>query len=244
MPFSRQIRSNSTSTGCGPKPAGEDLAVVGEDLVGDAVAAQRLGEDRADGLGGRPSDQTGSDAEPAVVIDAGDDLAARSPSCEQHPAHHVHLPQLHRTLPLPAAELVAALASASELDEAVALQAAVDRRARGHRVDTQSARAGVRSGEVPSQDAGGASRRSAPRSRERSGAGTCSAGGNDRRARPSRPARSVRSRCARSGVRPPGGRATSVTFQPSCTTASTAWYRCSMTLSSTSTAHLLSDLRD
>src|SRR5512132_4158207 len=32
--------------------------------------------------------------------------------------------------------------------------------------------------------------------------------------------------------------ATSVTFQPSCTTASTAWYRCSMTDSSTSTAHL------
>src|SRR5919106_2484350 len=37
----------------------------------------------------------------------------------------------------------------------------------------------------------------------------------------------------------PRRRATSTTFQPSCTTASTAWYRCSMTESSTSTAHLL-----
>jgi hypothetical protein len=36
----------------------------------------------------------------------------------------------------------------------------------------------------------------------------------------------------------PRRRATSTTFQPSCTTASTAWYRSSMTLSSTSTAHL------
>src|SRR5918996_5583344 len=37
----------------------------------------------------------------------------------------------------------------------------------------------------------------------------------------------------------PRRRATSMTLHPSCTTASTAWYRCSMTLSSTSTAHLL-----
>src|SRR5207237_5750343 len=35
--------------------------------------------------------------------------------------------------------------------------------------------------------------------------------------------------------------ATSEICQPSCTTASTAWYRCSMTDSSTSTGHLLLD---
>jgi hypothetical protein len=108
--------------------AGEDLAVVGEDLVRDPVTVQRLGQDRADGLGGRPPDQAGSDAEPAVIIHARDDLQLAR-IIEEHPSHHVHLPQLHRTLTLPATELIATLASASEFDESVALQAAVDRRA-------------------------------------------------------------------------------------------------------------------
>src|SRR5205823_14902151 len=40
---------------------------------------------------------------------------------------------------------------------------------------------------------------------------------------------------------PPTRFATSEICQPSCTTASTAWYRCSMTDSSTSTGHLLLD---
>ena len=43
MPFSRQIRSNSTSVGL-PEPAGEHLAVVGEDFVGHAIGPQRRGE--------------------------------------------------------------------------------------------------------------------------------------------------------------------------------------------------------
>jgi hypothetical protein len=61
-----------------------------------------------------------------VVVDPGHDLALRG-VVEQDTAHHVHLPELHGPLPLPPAELVAAFASPTELDQAVALEAPVDR---------------------------------------------------------------------------------------------------------------------
>jgi hypothetical protein len=69
----------------------------------------------------------------AVVVDSGDHLQLGG-VLKQNPSHHVHLPQLHRTLPLPAAELVAALAPAPELDQLVPTQAPVDGRTRGRRV--------------------------------------------------------------------------------------------------------------
>jgi len=71
----------------------------------------------------------------------------------------------------------------------------------------------------------------------RNGPGDATAA-DDVTGRPTRrvcPARSARSGRGRSGARRAGASASSVTFQPSCTTASTAWYRCSMTDSSTST---------
>jgi hypothetical protein len=68
-----------------------------------------------------------------VIVQAGDDLQLRG-VLEQDAAHHVHLPQLHRTLPLEAAELVATLATSSQLDQLVALQATVDGGARRNRV--------------------------------------------------------------------------------------------------------------
>src|SRR2546430_1236931 len=43
----------------GPEPAGEDLAVVGEDLVRDPVAAKGRGQDLALRLGDGPADQGG-----------------------------------------------------------------------------------------------------------------------------------------------------------------------------------------
>ena len=48
---------------------GEHLAVVGEDLVGNAVGAQRLGEDGADSPGDRSGHQAGRHAEPGVVVE-------------------------------------------------------------------------------------------------------------------------------------------------------------------------------
>jgi hypothetical protein len=69
-----------------------------------------------------------------VVVHAGHDLQL-STVIQLDAAHHVHLPQLHRTIPLEAAELVASLASATELDQAMALETPVDARAAGHRLD-------------------------------------------------------------------------------------------------------------
>ena len=42
MPFSRQIRSKSTSVGVQPEAVGEDLAVVGQDLLGRTVAFEGI----------------------------------------------------------------------------------------------------------------------------------------------------------------------------------------------------------
>ncbi|HEX5304237.1 MAG TPA: hypothetical protein VFW50_45315 [Streptosporangiaceae bacterium] len=99
IPLSRQIRSNRA--GRAPaEPGREHLAVAGEDLGGDPVPGQRLFERLADRPGGGPHDRLGADHEPGMVIDPGHDLhfgAVR----EEHPAHHVHLPQVHRPRPLP-----------------------------------------------------------------------------------------------------------------------------------------------
>ena len=124
----------------GAEPTGEALAVVGQDLVGDPVASQRCGQDLGHGLGGRAADQASGDAEPAVVVHAGDHLQLRGVGGEQNPSHHVHLPQLHRTLSLPAAELVTALAPAPELDQLVPTHAPVGGRTRGRRVHARRVR--------------------------------------------------------------------------------------------------------
>ena len=57
------------------EPVGELLAIVGQYLIGDAIAAQGLGEGQAHRPPGRFRDDPGGDAEPGVVIDPGDDLA-------------------------------------------------------------------------------------------------------------------------------------------------------------------------
>ena len=137
IPFSRQIRSNSTSTGWGPNRPVKTLPFVGQDLIGDPVASERLREHGTHGLGDRSRDQAGGHAEPAVVIDAGDDLELGA-VVQLDPAHHVHLPQLHRALALPPTELVSALAATAQLDQAVALEAPVDRRERGDGVNAES----------------------------------------------------------------------------------------------------------
>jgi hypothetical protein len=95
MPFLRQIRIEQHLDRWAVEPAGEHLAVVGEDLAGDRVGSQRLREHAADRARSGAGDQPGRDAVPGVVVDPGDgfDLGAVS---EQDAAHHVELPQLHR----------------------------------------------------------------------------------------------------------------------------------------------------
>jgi hypothetical protein len=111
--------------GVGTEPGSEHLAVIGHDLIGDPVAAKRGGEDLAHGLGGGPRDQAGGHAEPAVVVDSGEDLQLRA-VIEEDASHHVHLPQLHGAVPFPSAELLPATASPPELDQAVPFQASID----------------------------------------------------------------------------------------------------------------------
>ena len=64
----------------------------------------RGGEMRADGPARRSGHHPGAHDEPGVVIDPGEHLAL-PPVGQQHPADHVHLPQLHRPAPLPPLEL-------------------------------------------------------------------------------------------------------------------------------------------
>jgi len=117
----------------GSEPAGEDLAVVGEDLAGNAVALQRLQQRLAHRPGRRPYDQLGDHAEPRVVVDPGDHLALGA-VFKCHPAHHVHLPQLHRPGALPSLVVLGPAPAGLVIDQPVADQAAVDRRAGGRLV--------------------------------------------------------------------------------------------------------------
>ena len=117
---------------------GEDLAVVGQHLVGDPVAQHRDLEDVAHRSGGCPRHKSCGDAEAAVVIDARDDLEIGT-VVQHHSAHDVHLPQLHGAVALPAAELVASLLAAAELDEVVAFETAIDARATWQWIDSFAA---------------------------------------------------------------------------------------------------------
>ena len=72
-----------------------------------------------------------------MIVEAGHDLEL-SGVVQHHAAHHVHLPQLHGTLPLPPTELVPALATTSQLDQGVALETPVDRRAGRDRIGSEA----------------------------------------------------------------------------------------------------------
>jgi hypothetical protein len=119
----------------GPEATGEDLAVVGEDLIGDAVAQHRRLEDLAHGSRGGACHEACGDAEAAVIVDAGDDLEVAA-IVQQDAAHDVHLPQLHGPVPLEATKFITPLLAPAQLDEVVTLEAAIDARATRQRIDT------------------------------------------------------------------------------------------------------------
>jgi hypothetical protein len=122
-----------------PEPAREDLAVVGQDLLGDPVGPHRLGEVPADGPAGGADHHPGAHDEPRVVVDAGQDLA-RGPVGEQDPAHDVELPQLHGLAALPAAEPAVPAASGLGIDQPGSLQRPVDPRTRRDRFQARPGR--------------------------------------------------------------------------------------------------------
>ena len=121
-------------TGAGPEPAGEHLAVVGQDLGRHTMRAHRQRQRLTRRPGRRPGHDQRRDAEPRVVIDPGHDLRLGAVG-EAHAADDVHLPQLHRPGPLPT--LVVGLLATPRLrgDQPVTDQAPIDRRAARHRVD-------------------------------------------------------------------------------------------------------------
>src|SRR6476660_38610 len=82
------------------EPAGEHLAVVGEDLVGDTMTPQRRGEHTTHCPCVRGRHEPRRDTESGVIIDAGEDLDLRAVT-QTNASHHIHLPQLHRSLTFP-----------------------------------------------------------------------------------------------------------------------------------------------
>ncbi|HEU4397321.1 MAG TPA: hypothetical protein VFU54_05720 [Actinomycetota bacterium] len=109
----------------GAEPAGEHLAVIGQQLLRAAVAVQGGGEDAAHAAGVGPLDQPGHDAESGVVVDSGYRLEFAAVD-EPDPTHDVQLPQLHRPGSLPAPVVGLASPPGLGLDQAVAHQGPVD----------------------------------------------------------------------------------------------------------------------
>jgi hypothetical protein len=128
MPFSRQIRSNSTSAGAGPaEPAGELLADVAGHFAGDPVLGHHGRERQAYRPGGSTRHHGRDDAEPGVVVDPGDDLALAAAGQEQA-RRDIELPQLHRSRAFPPAVLVPAPAPRHRLKQLMTDQHPVNRR--------------------------------------------------------------------------------------------------------------------
>jgi hypothetical protein len=83
------------------EPTREDLAVVGQNLLGRPICGQGATQPIAN----RPSALTGhqprTDTHPRVIVDAGQRLSAAAIG-QREPAHNIHLPQLHRRAAFPA----------------------------------------------------------------------------------------------------------------------------------------------
>jgi len=99
--------------------AGEDLAIVGQDLLGHPVALKSLGQEATDRSSCGPDHDARTDAEARVVVDPGEHLALGAVG-QEHPADDVHLPELHGPAPFPALVGHQLLALGLGLDEVVA----------------------------------------------------------------------------------------------------------------------------
>src|SRR5437016_11110103 len=134
MPFSRQIRSNSTSTGgCAKRPV-NTLPLSVSTWSGTPYLPQRQAESLTDLAGPFPMHQARRHAEPRVVVQPGQGLGGGAIG-EMKPADHVQLPQLHRRAPLPPFPVLASPPPRRRLNHARPEQAAIDRggrRGRGH----------------------------------------------------------------------------------------------------------------
>ena len=183
--------------------------------------------------GRRPRHHRRAHHEPGVVIDPGHHLHLGAVG-QEHPAHHVHLPQLHRPAPLPPPVVRPPAAALGRLDQPVAHQRPIHRRPARQRRPPRPAPAGSGSAPDPTPDAPGAAPRSAPPPPPASDADTTPAATTGPPDSPAHPRAAYRRSHSCTVCRAtPYRRATSVTAAPS-RTSSTARYRCSTTPSSTS----------
>lgn len=104
---------------------GEDLAVVGQDLVRHAVPAQSGAEAFTDLARPFAVHEAGRDAVPGVVIQAGEGLG-RGSIRELEAADHIELPQLHRRGSLPALEVFLPVPPADGIYHSRSDQPAID----------------------------------------------------------------------------------------------------------------------
>jgi hypothetical protein len=95
------VEQHFTRAGSTEAP-GELFPVVGQQFCGNPVAFEGVRERGADRPAGRPEDDAAADDEPGMIIDPGHDLDFGAVD-QEHAADDVHLPQLHRRRPFPAA---------------------------------------------------------------------------------------------------------------------------------------------
>jgi hypothetical protein len=98
---------------------------VGEDLLRCSIALKRGREGGTHGSAGGSRNQGGDDAIARVIVQAADQLQLRAVS-QPDPTDDVELPQLHRGLALPTAEVAAASPAPAQLNQVMADQDAVD----------------------------------------------------------------------------------------------------------------------
>ena len=101
MPFSRQTRSKEHLYRRPVEPAGEHLAVVGQDLGRNPVRTQGLGQSVAHVPRGLPHHQGGLATQYREWSSTPDNTLARVPISQHEPTDHIHLPQLHRRTAFP-----------------------------------------------------------------------------------------------------------------------------------------------
>ena len=222
MPFSRQIRSNSTSPVPGPNRPVNTLPLSVKICSGTPWRAHRLRQRVAHRPRRRPRHHHAPRSQNREWSSIPDTIFASRPVGEPHPADDVHLPQLHRPGPLPPLVIRPLAPPRLGLDQPVTHQTPIDRRPPRQRHDTLPAPADDRSCADPTPDAPGAAPRSAPRPPAASDADTTTASPTHPPAPPDPAPRTGAATDAPSGALTPNRRATSVTVAPSFSTSSTA----------------------
>jgi len=112
------------------------------------MACQGLGERGADRPPGGPHHEGGDDDEPGVVIDPADEFQF-PPVGQQHSAHDVELPQLHRFLAFPPLIRGPWPVAPARDDEIVAGQDPRQRRLRRNRLHSTALQLVLQTGRTP-----------------------------------------------------------------------------------------------